>query len=152
MTENLKLELSRVIKTSRQRAFAAWTQREELMRWFAPGVMQATAIDVDPRVGGIFRWTMQAPPPQAGPEITFSGEFLEIVEDQLLRFSWQAEGNAEDLTIVEVAFRDVEGGVEVAVTQERIASAEIYNRNKGGWDSMLDKLVQQMEPSVAHAG
>lgn len=154
MSENLTLQLSKIVKASRSRVFAAWTQPEELMRWFAPGPMRATAISVEPQVNGTFRWSMQGPSPRTGQEmeITFTGRFLAVVPDALLRFTWQSEGSSEDSTIVTVAFKDAENGTEVALTQERILNQDIVNRNKMGWGSMLDKLASVCEPVVAHVG
>jgi uncharacterized protein YndB with AHSA1/START domain len=159
VSENLTLQLSKIIKAPRNRTFAAWTQPAELMQWFAPGPMKAESIDVDLRIGGVFRWAICVPSPQSGQamNVVFSGKYLEIQDDKLLRFSWQSEANPADETLVTVSFADVEGGTEVAITQERLISSEIYNRNKGGWISMLDKLEvfaasAATEPSVAHAG
>jgi len=143
MSENLTLQLSKTIKTTRSRAFAAWTQPAELLCWFAPGPLKAESIDVDLRIGGIFRWAICVPSPQSGQtmNVVFSGEYLDIQADRLLQFTWRSEANPADHTLVTVSFADVDGGTEVALTQERIASSEIYTRNKGGWDSMLDKLA-----------
>jgi uncharacterized protein YndB with AHSA1/START domain len=147
MSENLTLQLTKTIKTTRNRVFAAWTQPDELLQWFAPGPMKADAISVDLRVGGIFRWAMSpiqpGPSPQTGPpmNIVFSGKFLDIQADRLLQFTWQSEANPADSTLVTVSFADVAGGTEVAIIQERISSTEVFNRNKGGWSTMLDKLA-----------
>jgi uncharacterized protein YndB with AHSA1/START domain len=153
MSENLTLQLSKTIKTSRSRAFAAWTQPAELMQWFAPGPMKAESIDVDLRIGGIFRWAICVPSPQNGQamNVVFSGQFLEIQANKLLRFTWQSEANPSDSTLVTVSFADVEGGTEVALTQERISTSEIFNRNKGGWGSMLDKLAALCSEAVSAA-
>ena len=143
MSENLTLQLAKTIKTTRSRAFAAWTQPAELLQWFALGPMKAESIDVDLRIGGIFRWAMCGPSLQTGQimNIVFSGQFVQIQPDKLLQFSWQSEANPADNTLVTVSFADVEGGTEVAIMQERIATTEILNRNKGGWATMLDKLT-----------
>jgi uncharacterized protein YndB with AHSA1/START domain len=146
---NLTLQLAKTIKTTRSRAFAAWTQPAELMRWFAPGPMKPQAIDVDLRIGGIFRWAMSGPSIQSDPSlqnpqtmnVVFSGQFLDIQTDRRLQFTWQSEANPADNTLVTVSFADVDGGTEVAITQERISAPEILNRNQGGWASMLEKLA-----------
>ena len=153
MSENLTLQLSKIIKTPRSRAFAAWTQPSDLVHWFAPGAMQVDSVQVDLRVGGAFRWAMKGPSPRSGQDtlIVFIGEYLDIEADKLLRFSWKSEGNPEDTTLVTIAFNDVEGGTEVALTQERIGTTDFYNRNKMGWSSMLDKLATLAELSIAHA-
>ncbi|KAA6460897.1 SRPBCC domain-containing protein [Acidobacteria bacterium AB60] len=142
MSENLTLQLTKMIKTKRSRVFAAWTEPAALMQWFAPGPMRPDSIDVDLRVGGIFRWAMSLPSPQGGQvmKVVFSGEFVEIETDRLLQFTWRSEGNPADETLVTVSFADVDGGTEVALRQERILNSEIYQRNKGGWESMLEKL------------
>jgi len=82
--------------------------------------------------------------------VVFSGKFLDIQADKLLQFTWQSEGNPADNTLVTVSFADVDGGTEVAITQQRISTTEVFNRNKGGWASMLDKLAALHEPAVAH--
>ncbi len=143
MSENLTLQLSKIIRAPRSRAFAAWTQPAELLQWFAPGPMKAESIDVDLRIGGIFRWAMCGPSLQSAGQtmtVVFSGKFLDIQADKLLQFTWQSEGNPTDNTLVTVSFADVDGGTEVAITQQRISTTEVFNRNKSGWGSMLDKL------------
>jgi uncharacterized protein YndB with AHSA1/START domain len=158
MSENLTLHLTKTIKTTPSRAFAAWTQPAELLQWFAPGPMKAESIDVDLRIGGVFRWAMS--PIQTGlsmqtgqtMNIIFSGKFLEIQADRLLQFTWASEANPADNTLVTVSFADVDGGTEVAITQERIATAEVLNRNKGGWASMLDKLAALCNETAVPAG
>jgi uncharacterized protein YndB with AHSA1/START domain len=151
MSQNLTLHLDKVIRAPRSRVFAAWTQPEELMHWFAPGPLRAKSINVDLRVGGAFRWAFLTPSPDGGEpmEIAFSGAYQEIVPDVLLRFHWKSELQPEDSTVVTVAFTDVDGGTQVALTQERILNQEIYNRNSGGWASMLEKLDGLLEPAIA---
>jgi uncharacterized protein YndB with AHSA1/START domain len=153
MSENLSLQLSKIVNAPRSRAFEAWTRPEELLCWFAPGAMKATTIDLNLTVGGTFRWAMQGPSPRTGEnmQVIFTGIFQEIVPDQLLKFSWQSEGDVEDSTIVTVVFADVDGGTEIALTHERIRSIELYNRNKMGWSSMLDKLQGLIDRSYANA-
>jgi len=151
MSENLTLQLSKIIKASRSRTFEAWTRPEDLLHWFAPGPMKATTIDVDLTVGGVFRWAMQGPSSRSGEmtQVVYIGVFQEIVPDQLLKFSWQPEGNPSEDTLVTVTFADVEGGTEVMLTHEHIPSTDIYNRNKMGWGSMLDKLCGLIERVAA---
>lgn len=143
MSESLTLQLSKTIRTTRARAFAAWTQPAELMQWFAPGPMHPESIEVELRVGGVFRWVMSGPSPANGQHVrvVFAGEFLEIEPGRRLQFTWQSESNPADSTRVTVSFADVEGGTEVLLFQERISTEEIYNRNKSGWGSMLEKLA-----------
>ena len=151
MSQNLTLHLHKMIRAPRSRVFAAWTQPDELMHWFAPGPLSAKSINVDLRVGGTFRWAFMITSPEGGGpmEVAYSGAYQEIVPDELLRFQWKSELRPEDSTVVTVAFTDVDGGTQVALTQERILDQEIFNRNSGGWASMLEKLDGLLEPAIA---
>lgn len=143
MSENLTLQLSRIVKASRKRAFDAWTKPEELAHWFAPGPMRPQSADVDLREAGRFRLAMQGPSPRTGEEmhIAFVGTYERVVPGELLRFSWEVEGDPGDPTLVTVEFRDAEGGTEIALTQERIPNGDLLNRNRFGWSGMLEKLA-----------
>ena len=143
MSENLTLQLSRVVKASRKRAFAAWTQPEALMRWFAPGTMSPQSADVDLRLDGKFRLVITGNSPRTGEymQIIFTGTYEAIVPDELLRFSWEVEGDPGLPTLVTIGFKDVEGGTEISLLHERIPNADLLNRNRFGWSAMLEKLA-----------
>jgi|CZKL01.1.fsa_nt_gi uncharacterized protein YndB with AHSA1/START domain len=143
MSENLTLKLSRVVKTSRQSAFAAWTKPEALMTWFAPGPMVPVTATVDLREEGAFRLAMAGPSPRTGAEmnIVFTGTYQKIVPDKLLCFSCEVEGDPGAPTLVTVEFTDAESGTEIALTHERIPNADLLNRNRLGWGGMLEKLA-----------
>ena len=153
MSDNLTLQLNRVVKASRGQTFAAWTNPEALMQWFAPGPMHPTSATVDLREDGIFRLAMAGPSPRTGEElkITFTGTYQRIVQDELLRFSWEVEGDAGDSTLVTVEFKDAEGGTEIVLTQERIPNSDLLNRNRFGWSAMLEKLAALSEKRDVYA-
>jgi uncharacterized protein YndB with AHSA1/START domain len=143
MSENLTLRLCRLVKASRKRAFEAWTQPDALMKWFAPGPMRPQTATVDLREEGKFRLAMHGPSPRTGEQmnIAFIGSYQQVVPDELLRFSWEVEGDPGEPTLVTVEFKDAEGGTEIALTQERIPNLDLLNRNRFGWGGMLDKLA-----------
>ena len=153
MSENLTLQLTKIIPATRSRVYAAWTRPEELVLWFAPGPMRPGSVWIDLREAGRFRLAMQAPSPLTGEEIelTFTGTYEKIVPEELLRFTWEVEGDAGDPTLVTVVFKDVEGGTEVLLTQERIPNSDLLRRNRGGWSGMLEKLTRQCEMEIASA-
>ena len=59
---NLKLEISRVIKADRTRVFDAWTQPEIMQKWFGPGMMRIVHASADLRAGGVYTLEMQGRP------------------------------------------------------------------------------------------
>ena len=153
MSENLTLHLSRFVKTSRKRAFDAWTQPDALMQWFAPGPMRPESARVDLRQAGGFRLAMAGPSPRSGQEmnITFTGTYQKIVQDELLSFSWEVEGDPGEPTLVTIEFKDAEGGTEIALTHERIPNTDLLNRNRLGWGSLLEKLAKLCEVKAVHS-
>jgi uncharacterized protein YndB with AHSA1/START domain len=152
MSENLTLQLSRVVKANRKRAFAAWTQPDALMRWFAPGPIRPETATVDLRQDGKFRVAMAGRSPQTGQPINFAftGTYEAIVPDELLRFRWEVEGDPGLPTLVTIAFKDAEGGTEISLTHERIPNADLLDRNRLGWSAMLEKLAALCEEREAH--
>ena len=147
MGENLRLQLSKVVRVNRRRAFEAWTTPELLMRWFGPGQMLPTQATVDVRPEGIFKFVIEGPSPRTGQSmsVTFTGTFREVIPDERLTFDWAVAGDPGDPTFVTVEFRDAEGGTEVVLTHEKIPNADLVNRNRFGWGGMLDKLGALLE-------
>ncbi|HZZ38414.1 MAG TPA: SRPBCC domain-containing protein [Acidobacteriaceae bacterium] len=142
--ENLKVEIRRVIRASRQRVFAAWTNSEEMRKWMCPGPMSVVAAETDVQKGGRYRIEMKGSmdglPENAENRNSFSGEYMEIVPNELVRFTWRADWNTEPASQVTVQLRDVEGGTEMVLTHEHISSADSCTGYTHGWTSCLDKL------------
>ena len=158
MSENLRLELSKVVRASRARTFDAWTRPELLMQWFGPGQMLPASVEMDARLDGGFQFVIVGISPRSGEKmtITFSGVFREFVTAEKLGFDWTVAGDPGDPTYVTVDFRDVAEGTEVRLTQEKIPAEELLKRNQMGWGLMLEKLavltVFAEENAAAQAG
>lgn len=151
MSENLRLQLSKVVRVSRKRAFEAWTKPELLMHWFGPGQMMPAEAMVDPRPDGALRFVIQGVSPRTGQEmtLTFTGTFREVVAEEKLSFDWVVAGDPGDPTFVTVEFKDAADGTEVVLTQVRIPNEELLNRNKMGWGGMLEKLAGLLDTVLA---
>ena len=78
---DLDLVLEREVDVPPDRVWAAWTQPEQLKRWFAPAPFTTTDCEIDLRPGGIFRTVMRSP---EGEEFAGDGCFLEVVESRRL--------------------------------------------------------------------
>lgn len=142
--ESLKVEIRRVIRASRQRVFAAWTNPEELKKWLAPGQMTVVSAETEPQVGGKFRMTMKGSmdglPENAGRRVSVEGVYTEIQPNQTVSFSWRPDWNMDGESQVTVRLRDVEGGTEMLFTHERIASTDGCSGYTRGWASCFEKL------------
>ena len=52
--------ISRMFNAPRKQVWSAWTEREQLMRWFGPQGYTISHAALDLHVGGIFHYAMRA--------------------------------------------------------------------------------------------
>ena len=138
-SEDLKVEIRRVIKAPRSRVFASWTTPELMQRWFAPGEMRLANASADLRVGGQYRIEMRG---VDNAEYVATGVYRKIVPNELLSFTWGAGCDPGQETLVTITFRDFEHGTELMLTHERFSSADAAARHERGWVACLDKLEE----------
>ncbi len=69
------LSITRTFAAPRERVFQAWTDPEELKKWWGPDGYTTPSAEVDLKVGGSYRFAMKPP----GGEVFFlSGEYREV--------------------------------------------------------------------------
>jgi uncharacterized protein YndB with AHSA1/START domain len=148
--ENLRLEVRRVIRASRERIFEAWTRPEQIQKWFGPPNVIMVAAQADVVEGGHYNIQTTVGPsgPGESEEIRragVTGEYLNVIPNLLLRFTWRADWSPGAETIVTVQLQDVEGGTEVIVKQERFTDDVWRSRHEQGWTGALDKMAAYLE-------
>ena len=57
--QGLKIEMTRVIKASKQRVFDAWTRPEFVRQWFSSEVKTCTRAETELRAGGSYLFEMR---------------------------------------------------------------------------------------------
>jgi len=97
--------------------YKAWTTPELIRRWWAGRQGEMTVVDVDLRVGGLWRYVLIA---QGGFEVGFHGTYREIVPNERIVTSEIYEGvpggelradgsEPDDPTLNVITFVDVDG-------------------------------------------
>lgn len=76
-------ENSRVFEAPRERVFRAWTDPEQLKRWWGPTGFTNTFHEFDPRPGGHWRFVMHGPD---GTDHKNHSTFVEIIEPERIVF------------------------------------------------------------------
>jgi uncharacterized protein YndB with AHSA1/START domain len=95
--------------------FRAYTTPELVKRWWAGrrGVMRSAEIDL--RVGGEWRWVMDA---HSGHEVGFHGVYREVVPDERLVFTEVYEGAPDAEALVTVTFAEHAGRTQLSILME----------------------------------
>ena len=138
--QNFRLEIRRVIKATRDRVYAAWTDPAQLKEWFGPENVRTRDIAADAREGGEFRWDLIN---QDGKAMTIGGEFRVLQPGRKIVFTWWWEDNEDwgtQVSVVTVELSDRDGGTELLLTHEKLPTQQLREGHHEGWNSALDKL------------
>lgn len=129
-----QLTVTQFIRGNRSRVFEAWLKPELVMKWFSPENMTRVSFQNDARVGGSYKHVMRAPD---GFEYTTVGDYLEIVPNEKIVFTWGKEGNADSVVTIEL--QDQADGTLVTLTQIKLP-ADLVEGHIAGWSSALRNL------------
>ena len=78
-TEEGVLVIERVFDAPRELVWKAWTDPEQVMRWWGPKGYTSPAAEIDFRVGGKYLFAMRSPEFQEGRDLWSTGVYREIV-------------------------------------------------------------------------
>ena len=141
-----EVRLIRIYDAPREAVFKAWTDPEQVARWWGPKMFTAPVCEVDARVGGKFRIVMRGPD---GSEYPMRGEFHEVVAPERLTFTNIAVDD-EDRPIID-GFTTVLFAVEGSKTRLTViargkavapAAIQYLQGMEAGWSQSLDKLAE----------
>jgi uncharacterized protein YndB with AHSA1/START domain len=134
-----ELQLARRLPASPERVFAALTRPDAVARWWGPAGFTTPDVELDLRVGGRYRFTMQPP---HGEPFHVSGEFLEIDPPARLAyaFRWDEPTSDDRETVVTVDLEAVADVTELTVRQGAFATSERLGLHRDGWSDSLGKL------------
>jgi uncharacterized protein YndB with AHSA1/START domain len=137
----LTLEMVRALPVAPPRVFAAFSDPDELAKWWGPEGFSVGSVDFDPRVGGTYRIKMQ--PPDGDP-FYLGGEFREVDPPGRLAFTFVYEDpDLDDVeTLVALSFRDRGESTEVVFTQGRFKTEARRELHRDGWTDSFDRLSQ----------
>jgi uncharacterized protein YndB with AHSA1/START domain len=141
----LILELKRILEVPRERIFRAFTEPAELATWWGPQGFTTPEVDLDLRVGGRYRFTMQPPD---GEPFHLSGEFRAIDAPSRLVYSfrWEEPDPDDRTTVVTLSLLDVGEGTELSLRQGEFATEARLALHRDGWTDSFDKLRELLKP------
>jgi uncharacterized protein YndB with AHSA1/START domain len=138
------LVITRIFDAPRELVYRAFTDPDQLARWFGPVgySVPRDSVEIDARPGGHQRFVMvnDADPAQRSP---VNARFIEVVENELLvgAEDWEGVPGAQGTTRMHLRleFHD-EGGKTRLVLRQGPYSEEMEGMASAGWGSSFTKL------------
>lgn len=139
--------LHRVLKTTPQKIFRAFTEAGALAAWLPPYGFVCEVHELDARVGG--RYKMSFINFSTGNGHFFGGEFLKLVPGKLIKQTDRFDDpNLPDEMITTVHLKEVSCGTEISIVQENIPQVIPTEMCYLGWQESLEKLAKLVEPDI----
>jgi uncharacterized protein YndB with AHSA1/START domain len=137
-----ELTVSRVIDAPRERLFRAWTDPDQVPRWWGPKGFVTIESQMDIRPGGAYRAVMRSP---AGTDHRKRGVYREIVAPERLvfTFAWEDENGALGKeTLITVTFEALGEKTRLTLQQSGFDSVAWRDDHVGGWTSCLERFAE----------
>jgi len=144
--------ITRVFKAPRELVFQAWTDLQHVAQWWGPHGFTNSAVDLDLRVGGIFRLHMRGPD---GLMYPCKGVFREVTPPAQIVYEGIADDNLAcgsglpPNARVTVTFEEDDGETTLtihthlaSVADREAAAATGFH---SGWAESLDRLAEHLK-------
>jgi uncharacterized protein YndB with AHSA1/START domain len=136
------LAVRKIIQATPEKLFTAWTQPEQLKRWWGPASVICVDAEVDLRIGGRYRIGNKLPD---GTILWITGEFQVIEPPHKLVYTWRIGPESQPAELVTVFFESrPAGATEVIVVHERIPDKTARDTHEQGWVGCLDGLAKYL--------
>ena len=126
------------------RVYRAWTDPDDLVRWFGARPDHASKAEIDLRIGGTWRIKFQ---PGASEPGWLEGQYTEIVTEERLAFTWTHVQSLPDggtqatpESKVEIDFADEKGATRLKLRHEGVSSESARANIGNGWVATLGNL------------
>lgn len=140
-----ELKISRLYDAPVQAVWDAWTDPQQVARWWGPRGFTLTTHNKDLRPGGTWVYTMHGPDGKDYPNITY---YHEVRERELLVYDHGASEGKPPLFRVTVSFKAVgdKTAMEMTMTLPTAEAAEQTAQfvKRAGGDSTWDRLAEYL--------
>ena len=144
------VKLHRIFAAPVEKVFKAFTDADAMACWLPPYGFVCKVHSIDAKIGGAYK--MSFTNFTTGKSHSFGGEYLEIVPNELLKYTDQFDDpNLPGQMITTIQLKSVLCGTELFVTQEGIPDIIPTEMCYLGWQESLDKLKRLVEPNIPDA-
>jgi uncharacterized protein YndB with AHSA1/START domain len=150
------LVITRVFDAPRELVWKAWTDPEQMKRWWGPKDFTAPSCTIDLRVGGRYLLCMRSP---EGQDFWTTGVYREIAAPERLVYTdsfADAEGNVVPAShygmgddfplemLVSVTLAELDGRTTMTVTHSGFTASGMRDGAGVGWNESFDKLAESL--------
>jgi uncharacterized protein YndB with AHSA1/START domain len=139
-TADQQVVIARVFDAPRELVFRAWTDPDQVAKWFGPQGFDipGDSVVIDLRVGGAFELRMVNA--QRGFDMRLGYEIIELVEPELLVLHHEAkpELGIPYATVTRVELHDENGKTRMVLTDGPYTES---GHAEAGWVQAFDKLA-----------
>jgi uncharacterized protein YndB with AHSA1/START domain len=144
------VSLHRILKTSPEKVFRAFTQASAFATWIPPYGFICTVHEMDVKVGGKHRASFENF--STGSSHSFGGTYLEVKTNEFLKYSDKFDDpNLSGEMTTSVSLRKTVAGTEIKILQEGIPEVIPAEMCYLGWQESLEKLAKLVEPEIPDA-
>lgn len=141
------VKLHRVFKCKPERIYKAFIDADAMAKWLPPNGFTGKVHEIDARVGGSYR--MSFTNFSTGSSHAFGGEFLEMIENERLRYSDKFEdANLPGEMETTVDIKAVAVGTEVNIEQKGLPDMNPVEACYLGWQDSLRLLAMLAEAEI----
>jgi uncharacterized protein YndB with AHSA1/START domain len=144
------VSLHRVLKTTPEKVFRAFTEANALASWIPPYGFLCTVHEMNVKVGGTFKMSFHNF--STGNGHSFGGEYIDIKPNEFLQYTDKFDDpNLPGVMITSVWLKKVMVGTEIKILQEGIPAVIPAEMCYLGWQESLEKLAKLVEPEIPDA-
>lgn len=151
------LVIERIFDAPKERLWKAWTDPEQMKRWWGPEEFTAPYAKIDFRVGGKYLFCMRSP---EGKDYWSTGKYREIISMQKIVYidsfadekgkvvSADYYGMSADYPkemLVTVTFEDLGGKTKQILRHVGFPDAENLEGARIGWSTSFEKLARVLK-------
>ena len=144
------VSLHRILKTSPEKVFRAFTQASAIASWLPPYGFLCTVHHMKAEKGGTFKMSFENF--STGNGHSFGGTYLEIKPGEFLKYTDKFDDpNLPGEMTTSVWLRKTIAGTEIKILQEGIPEVIPAEMCYLGWQESLEKLAKLVEPEIPDA-
>lgn len=149
MSQN-NVSLHRVLKTTPEKVYRAFTHAPALSSWLPPYGFICTVHELNAKTGGTYKMSFENF--TTGNSHSFGGEFVELKPNEFLKYTDRFDDpNLPGEMITTVWLKKNIAGTEIKITQEGIPAVIPAEMCYLGWQDSLEKLAKLVEPEIPDA-